>query len=411
MGDFPIRHSSKCDLGFCRATIARQSHLSSDLVRQRQTDRKVGTQSHGSLEDRQAADGSLRYSSGDCQVTEASSPFPETIISLKIVDFAMNRKASFESLEAKDLLAADIRLIAESGELQIQGTSAADQVLISQDGNDVIVEQPGSELRFGGVSHIRFRGDDGDDHFVNNTSLPALAYGNRGNDTLVGGTATDALFGGPGNDQLRGGDGDDELHGDYGNDTLVGGRGDDDLRGWYGNDVLFGNDGDDYLSGYRGNDKIWGGDGDDVLKGHDGDDLLFGEEGHDNVYGWKGDDILVGGEGDDYLSAWSGNDILVGDKGNDILRGHSGIDLLIGGKNTDRLDGGTGKDLVITGWTKYDRDFEALAQIVAAWEIEESLDERVHRDWLKTVDGKMDQMVFDQLDLFIRDHKDVFVEM
>ncbi|MCA9211848.1 MAG: hypothetical protein KDB27_02190 [Planctomycetales bacterium] len=51
-----------------------------------------------------------------------------------------------------------------------------------------------------------------------------------------------------------------------------------------------------------------------------------------------------------------------------------------------------------------------LATVRRAGRSEESLDERAHRNWLKSVDGKADEMVLDQLDQFIHDHKDVFVQ-
>ena len=333
--------------------------------------------------------------STDRQAIEASSPIPETCVSQKKVNLAVNSKLFIEFLESKVLLAGDVGLN-DAGELLIEGSSSDDSVVVTQERGTVSVDYAGTTTRYSGVRTIRFLGRDGNDLFVNHTSLPSVAYGNQGNDTLVGGRSSDNLFGGPGNDLLRGREGDDALHGDHGDDRLEGGEGDDDLRGWYGKDVLFGNEGDDYLSGYHGNDLIWAGDGDDVLKGHEGNDRLFGQDGNDRVYGWKGNDLLVGGNGEDYLSGWSGNDILVGDSGADVLRGHSGNDLLIGGKGNDELDGGSGRDVAIAGWTKYDGNFDALARILAADADSESLEQRGKRRWLEFREAKSDHSVFDR---------------
>ncbi len=332
----------------------------------------------------------------------------------------MKRNLTFEALEAKKLLAADVGL--SNGELLIEGTDAADQVVVSQKGSKISVSVDGTKQSFDGqlVSSIRFLGRDGDDFFANKTKLPSVAYGNDGNDTLIGGSKTDRFHGGPGNDHLVGGSGDDELHGDWGDDRLEGGKGNDDLRGWYGDDYLIGDDGDDYLSGYEGDDEIHGGKGDDVIKGHEGNDQLFGDSGDDKIYGWKGDDLLSGGTGNDELSAWSGNDIVIGGDGDDLLEGHSGRDLLIGGRGADKLNGGSGDDFVITGYTKYDNKIGKLDEIMSQWNTDRDTEERfeslkgfINSSNLKYHDGQADQMLDnrDELDLFVYDRHDEFIDI
>lgn len=336
----------------------------------------------------------------------------------------MNRKLIFESLEAKKLLAADFPLselpeisLSDSGLLSIQGTDDADHVKVKESGKHIRVEIGKDKFEFAkqDVTSIRFDGEDGDDYFVNDTSLPSVAYGNRGNDRLVGGSGLDRFHGGPDDDELYGGDGDDELHGDWGDDLLDGGRGNDDLRGWYGDDTLNGGDGDDYLSGYKGDDEIHGGNGDDLIKGHEGNDRLFGDDGDDSIYGWTGDDLLDGGEGDDELSAWSGNDVVIGGDGDDVLKGHSGNDLLIGGKGVDRLDAGSGDDLLISGYTKYDDDYDDLDQILSEWNSADTIQQRIDAlemflDKLKIKDKSIDQIHDDrdEQDLFVFDQTDQF---
>jgi Ca2+-binding RTX toxin-like protein len=102
--------------------------------------------------------------------------------------------------------------------------------LTGTDGNDTIVFSPGSygvdvALYGGGgndtVSGVAFPshgefGGPGDDSL----SDTQLAYGEDGNDTLVGTTGYDTLYGGPGDDIIRGRTGNDSLFGEAGNDTL-----------------------------------------------------------------------------------------------------------------------------------------------------------------------------------------------
>ena len=149
----------------------------------------------------------------------------------------MNRKLRIESLEAKQLLAADIGL-SESGELLIEGDDAPNIVIVSiSDATLQVAHDDGvAEFAADEVRSIRFLGRDGNDFFVNKTNVPAVGYGNRGDDTLVGGPADDRFHGGPDDDRLVGSDGNDSLHGDWGDDLLEGGRGNDNLRGWYGDD-------------------------------------------------------------------------------------------------------------------------------------------------------------------------------
>ncbi|MCA9140998.1 MAG: hypothetical protein KDB00_29705 [Planctomycetales bacterium] len=331
----------------------------------------------------------------------------------------MFRNLQFQSLEQKQLLAADVSL-SDDGQLQIIGDQTANVVVVARSGAQVSVSADGQTSSFAAnaVKSVRFNGLDGDDHFTNRTDIASVLMGNDGNDTLIGGGGVDDLRGGNGDDVLLGGGGNDQLHGDYGNDRLSGGSGDDELFGWYGDDHLEGGDGDDYLSGYLGDDTIEGGDGDDTIKGHEGADWLFGQSGNDKIYGWTGDDVIDGGSGDDYLSGWSGNDILLGGSGDDVLRGHAGRDLLIGGKGSDSLEGGTGEDFVITGWTKDDADYATLDRVLGIWEANDSVDTRVNQllDFInrrvRYNDGKADEMIDnrDELDLFVLDHKDSFID-
>lgn len=102
---------------------------------------------------------------------------------------------------------------------------------------------------YGTISGILFHGKDGDDRFSNNTNLKSTAYGDNGNDYLIGGTDTDTFYGGAGGDVLDGRDGNDSLYGNTGRDYLFGGNGDDALDG--GDDNYA-----DFLSGGAGKDSF-----------------------------------------------------------------------------------------------------------------------------------------------------------
>jgi Ca2+-binding RTX toxin-like protein len=259
---------------------------------------------------------------------------------------------SYSVLEDRQVLSADVLVELVSGTLTIEGTELRDVVRVVEYQQDEFVvgvfqsDAPNKFHRFAAsdVKDIYFSGKAGDDVFVNRTELESTAYGNDGDDWLLGGSNVDVLRGGSGDDNLRGFEGDDSLHGDWGNDKIYGHDGNDRILGWHGNDVLIGGDGDDYVSGYKGDDIIFGGEGDDVLKGHEGNDFLAGANGNDELYGWKGDDLLFAGNGDDYVSGYWGDDFLSGDAGDDVIKGHLGNDRMFGGDGDDALYGWEGND-------------------------------------------------------------------
>ncbi len=259
-------------------------------------------------------------------------------------------------LEARQVLSANFFVDLTDGVLAVHGTQAADTVRFVERGDSIVVgvsSNRGSytvhQFDAADVDRLYFSGKDGDDIFVNKTSLESTAYGNEGNDWLLGGSGDDVLRGGNGDDNIRGFAGDDSLHGDRGNDRLVGQAGNDRLLGWFGDDVLVGGDGDDYLSGYLGNDRLFAGDGDDDLRGHEGDDFLSGGNGDDALYGWRGNDRLFAGAGDDYVSGYHGDDFLSGGAGDDVVKGHLGNDRLFGGDGDDELYGWRGDDRINGG--------------------------------------------------------------
>jgi Ca2+-binding RTX toxin-like protein len=228
-----------------------------------------------------------------------------------------------------------------------------------------------SDLSGTDVQRIGFAGGAGNDTLDGSqTSTKIIAYGDEGNDKLLGGSANDYLFGG---------DGDDRVDGEKGDDTMIGGAGNDTL-GWDdgdGNDLISGGDGYDIV-------EVTGGDAKNeifTLK-KDGDKAIFDRTNlvpfkltvdtseQFDVRGLGGDDSFTigdltgtgvqvvrfsGGAGNDTLdgSQTSTKIIAYGDEGNDILAGGSADDQLYGGKGTDLLIGGGGYD-TLTGGEGYD---------------------------------------------------------
>jgi hypothetical protein len=182
-------------------------------------------------------------------------------------------RLSFESLEGRRMFAATSYVDGKA--LIIEGTSADDVVIVTYNaGNLAVVSSSeadsGKTLNIinGEVVAIIFRGFDGKDQFVNETTIPLLAFGGRGNDIInVGGSSKATVYGEQDNDILIGNDLANILDGGIGNDTLMALGGDD---------ILYGGPNDDKLLGYDGNDIMFGGAGQDELVAGVGRDFLHG---------------------------------------------------------------------------------------------------------------------------------------
>ncbi len=287
-------------------------------------------------------------------------------------------ESGYQNLESRQLLAG-ISFDSGTGVVTVDGSSAPDTVLVSPNGTQISVVLVGLQsqsFNASSVNEVVFTGREGNDFFRNDTSKKARAYGQSGDDTLLGGSANDVLHGGPGADSLFGNGGDDALIGDVGDDLMRGGIGNDWLDAGSGNDRMFGEDGadsllgsdgddngdggsgPDRLFGYNGKDNLRGGSGDDVIAGQSNDDTVYGDDGNDKIYGndgvdvlWglNGDDLVAGGSGNDSVYGSSGSDMLFGDDGVDQMFGDSGDDGLFGGLGNDKLYGQSGKDLVMGG--------------------------------------------------------------
>jgi len=87
--------------------------------------------------------------------------------------------------------------------------------------------------------------------------------------------------------------------------------------------------------------------------------------------------IMHGNEGSDHLNGGGGPSVLLGGAGADMLVGGSGRNILIGVIDADRLVGGTGDDVLIGGSSSDDDEDDALLAALAAWNSEDSYDDRV----------------------------------
>lgn len=253
----------------------------------------------------------------------------------------------YQEYEPRKLLAGVV-FTAATGEVLIGGTNGNDVARVTQSNNVVTVTQQGFATRTFAASEVNsvvFVGLRGDDFFENLTSISSRAFGNAGNDTLIGGSGADRLVGNTdndiilgngGNDVLVAGNGDDNVDAGAGNDTVVGVRGFNVIESGAGDDRVFGGEDTDEISDISGNDLLAGFDGDDTIRGGDGNDLIFGGEGADAIQGESGDDRIFAQGGNDFISGGAGGDVINGGDGDDVLQGEQGVDRLVGGEGFDR---------------------------------------------------------------------------
>jgi Ca2+-binding RTX toxin-like protein len=247
----------------------------------------------------------------------------------------------FESLEKRTLMSAGN---GTAQPLVINGTNAADTIIVSQSGeiitvnvNGVVTTHDTYRPIYGSAQNVQtgahvitkvvIHGKGGNDTIKGNESVKKVieVFGGAGSDSIVGGFKKDKLYGGAnqggstenGNDTLEGGWDDDELHASYngggtGACVLRGGFGSDTLKGGAGNDTLHGEHGYDSIVGMSGNDSLLGGVGNDKLNGSAGNDKLEGGDNEDSLNGSVGNDTMWGQNGYDHMSAEDGADFYSG---------------------------------------------------------------------------------------------------
>jgi Ca2+-binding RTX toxin-like protein len=339
----------------------------------------------------------------------------------------MKRKLSLESLETKEIPSGGGTVIQPGIYLNAAGTlsvygDANDQIVSVWNGNDNLVHASLGHMTYvpdgnGGqnafpivdveksfavdkVNRIRFHGREGDDKFTNDTGLPSTAYGEAGNDELVGGSGRDILIGSVGDDVLEGRGWNDDLRGGGGSDAYVfqsgdvgaGGLGSDTIteaanldtdrlmfdgltgatgvhihlgdtvtqtvKGSYlkltlssglGIEEVWGTEAGDWIYGNGRPNTLLGLGGKDTMQGGGGADFVDGGAGNDSIHGGTGNDTLIGCNGNDKLYADENNDSVDGGDGNDFIDGWTGNDTLTGGNDNDTIQGAVGSDKLYGG--------------------------------------------------------------
>lgn len=302
--------------------------------------------------------------------------------------------------------ASEIEISGDLGDgtdtLILVGSNGSDRLAIHSSSSASFNGDQDADISLSGVNDWRMYGGRGND-VLDGHGAPAVdAYGQEGDDRVVGGRGSDDLYGdegeeaADGDDVLVGGAADDDLNGGNGSDRLVGQDGDDALNGDGGRDELNGGAGDDYMyaepspdgadefNGGPGIDRAWyeyrstplrlsldgrpndgaKGEGDtlgrdvenvtggakaDLIVGSRARNSLDGGLGNDTLKGLGDDDSLSGGEGDDSVYGGDGDEGLYNNAGSDKFFGEGGDDYLYAGSADDGRDifsGGTGRDSI-----------------------------------------------------------------
>ena len=169
----------------------------------------------------------------------------------------------------------------------LQGGQGNDYIDVDAADTSIINGNLGDDQIFVGGSDVL-----GNTTIVSNSSI----YGGQGNDTikLYGEITNNLIDGGLGDDTINGSAASGfAAYGNEGNDSLLGGNGDDDLQGGFGNDTIHGGQGADTLIGGVGNDIILGGQGDDTITGGKGADTMTGGDGNNNFVLTTGDSFAA----------------------------------------------------------------------------------------------------------------------
>ncbi len=267
-------------------------------------------------------------------------------------------------------------------QIEVRGFGGHDTIQISTDvqQDSLIFGQDGNDYLFAGGNTMAY-GNAGDDVLVGSSGLSSL-FGDGDNDTFFAGSGITSMHGGSGHDEMTAHQtGFSILQGDSGNDTFFakggttafwGGGGNDTLsyEAWVsdvtikvnGNyesgktydtknhlvnadiEIFKGGGGDDYFVGSNNGEQFYGGNGNDEAFGGGGNDLLVGGNGVDILHGEGGNDAIVGNEDNDFLYGGSGNDTILGMQGHDWIWGQSGNDVVYGDEGVDTIEGGSGED-------------------------------------------------------------------
>lgn len=151
---------------------------------------------------------------------------------------------------------------------------------------------------YAATGSVEIQGTENDDTIDANVDVE-VAFGEGGNDVILGADHDQVIFGGTGDDVIFGESGNDQLFGDEGDDTVIGSDGDDLIVGVAGTDVIFGGAGDDNIYVYTDNEPDGVSTSFDVVNAGDGDDSVILSHGAALIeLGEGADDVLVYGEYD-----------------------------------------------------------------------------------------------------------------
>jgi Ca2+-binding RTX toxin-like protein len=152
-------------------------------------------------------------------------------------------RLNVERLEDRRVPAGGILL--SSGIVTLDGTSGADVAHVVQHGNKIVIDMTTSDgatvvrsFKRSQLRRIDFQGGDGNDTFINRSTVKATAVGGNGNDFFQAGKSGDILIGGSGTNTLIGGSGHDRLVGGPHDDVIIAGKGRAVITGGGGNDTI-----------------------------------------------------------------------------------------------------------------------------------------------------------------------------
>ena len=153
---------------------------------------------------------------------------------------------------------------------------------IGTNGPDLIAGTPRTDVIIALAGNDRVRGFDRPDAICAGAGRDLVFAGTNGN-----GGGSDLVLGGPGDDRIVLGPELGRAFGEGGNDVLIGSKGGDALYGGSGEDILRGGPNppfnSDFLFGGPGGDVILGGPGPDQIRGGPGRDHVDGDGGSNDV--------------------------------------------------------------------------------------------------------------------------------